>query len=327
MPSSAIEEYGNSLVTSVIITEEGKILMADYSQQVVKMSSLQHFHRLEDAVYVGQTPWSLVQLTDGVVAVTMEDQPDITFLRINGSDLEIDSEIQTKRRYRGVAEFGNDTLIVSTRRNDDDWSDLEARIDVITREGIVCDTLLTGEEFSDLVDPLYLTRRGNDVYVSDWASHRVHVLNLESRNVSSLFGSMDLSELGLYQPRVVAFDDNTGDMYVATGGRVCNPYSYRDYFCVIQVSPTGRWRNLENYTSRNGGMFPYGIDVTDSQIIISWGQWRYGGWHTELTAYDLPQSVEESSRPSSSQTPPSSTLGLESSSQTVPTSTVGTSGE
>ena len=322
-PSSIIEEDDNSLITSVIVTDEGKVLTADYIQREVKMSSLQHLYRMEDSVYVGQTPWSLVQLWDGVVAVTMEDQPDITFLRINGSDLEIDTEIQTERRYRGVAEFGNDTLVVSTRKNDDDWSNLDARIDVITRDGSLFDTLLRGDEFSDLIDPFFLTRLGNDVYVSDWGSHRVHVLNLESRNVSSLFGNMDLSDLGLYQPRVIAFDNN-GFMYIATSGKVCDHNSYSD-FCVVQVSPNGHWRNLENYTSRNGGQYPYGIDVSTNQIIISWGQWKNGGWHSKLTAYDLPSSPEEPS-PSSTETPPSSSLG-EWSLPTVPASTVQTSGE
>ncbi|XP_070211766.1 uncharacterized protein [Littorina saxatilis] len=297
-PRSQYATYSGSLFTSILITEEGKILTADYHQETVKMISMTDLERVEDTLGVGLLAWGLADLGNGTVVVTSEDQPQIAFISVNESRLEMEEKVYTKRRYRGVAVCGDGSLVVSSRQNDDDSSNRDARIDVISRNGDVIDTLLEGGNFTDLVKPLFLTCRGEELYVSDWSSHKVFVLNTETREVSSAFGNMDLSDLQLSQPRVVAFD-REGHMYVATGGKVCvadNDYSYYDEdesFCIIQISPEGSWKHLERYTTPVAGLFPYGIGITGDQIFISWGRYTFGTWFTDLAAYDLPASLKE----------------------------------
>ena len=76
-------------------------------------------------------------------------------------------------------------------------------------------------------------------------------MDLETREESTSFGDMALGELGMFDTRVVDFDDN-GNMYV-TRGHVCGEHPDDRFTCIVQISPDGRWRQLEKYVSQSKG--------------------------------------------------------------------------
>ena len=273
------------MITSILATEDGKLLLADRLKLELHMSSLERPEVVEDTASLGGIPWALLQLQDGTIVVTLEDAYKIVLFNITGNALELVKTIYTRANYGGIAQGPGDTLIVSK------WSEGNiARIDVITMDGDVERTILENVDF--LIDPYCLRRYGDDVYVSDWTSQRLFRVNVMTGEVSSHIGDLDLSDLALEQPR--KFDiDESGNLYLATGGRVCNEHA-DGYFCVIQVTQNGTWKVMRGYIGQNGGGYPYGVEVTPTQIIISWGWWDYG-WISELTAYSLPSSAEEPS--------------------------------
>ena len=213
-PDVLADGHGNALIVSVIVTAERKLVMADYTQSAVRMSLLERPDVLEDTLAPGLTSmWSLVQMSDGIIAVTSWWVREIHLIKINGSKLELVKKIKTTRYYAGVADFADGTLIVSSLN----YLGKDARIDIITRSGDVLQTILSTEDTPDLGSLFCLTRSGRNLYVSDWTSNRVFRVDLETREATAFFGDMDLSRLGLLEPRVVGFDDS-GNMYLATGG-------------------------------------------------------------------------------------------------------------
>ena len=233
---------------------------------------------MEDRYSLREIPWALLQLSDGTIALTLEDEHKISFFTISGDTLELVKDIDTDENYGGLTQGPDNTLIVSKWRENG-----IARIDIISMDGDRQRTLLENGDI--LMDPFCLRRFQDDVYVSDWTSSRLFRVNVNTGEVNHTMGDLDLSQLALFQPRQFDLDEN-GTLYLATGGRVCNAY-YDGYFCVIQVTQDGRWKVMDDYVGKNGGSYPYGVEVTGSQIIISWGHWDYI-WSTELTAYPLP---------------------------------------
>ena len=276
---------GDSQITAILATEDGKLIFADRRQLQIKMSSLDRPEVVEDAIYLGDIPWAMLQLQDGTIALTLEDSNKILLFNVTGNELVHLKTIYTRSNYGGIAQGPENTLIVSKWRED-----YGARIDIITMDGDLERTLLERVDF--LIDPYCLRRFGDDVYVSDWTSHRLFRVNVMTGEVSSFMGDLDLFDLALEQPRKFDFDDS-GNLYLATGGRLCDEHA-DGYFCVIQVTQSGTWKVMRNYIAKNGGGYPYGIEVTPTQIIISWGRW-HDEWNSELTAYALPLSVEEPS--------------------------------
>nr|KAG5711742.1 hypothetical protein BaRGS_023506 [Batillaria attramentaria] len=111
-----------------------------------------------------------------------------------------------------VIEPGDYTLITSVVVTEDKKL---VMADYVQNEIKVVRTLVDRTGSSFLREPYFLTRRGDDVYVSDWGSHKVFRVELETGRVDSFFEGFNLFDLDLQQPRTVAFDDN-GNMYVAT---------------------------------------------------------------------------------------------------------------
>ncbi|XP_076436489.1 uncharacterized protein LOC143276005 [Babylonia areolata] len=276
--------YDNSLITSILVTKREKLIIGNLFADKLDISSLDS-PAVVEASYNVHRPWAMLELKDGTIAVTMEDRYEIAIYRVSGSSLQKVRNIPTEEDYFGIAQGPNDTLIVSNRR-----VTRTARIDVINMQGGKLRTLYEDER-DVMIDPFCLKSLGDDVYVSDWTSSRVFRVNVHTGEVKFNIGDLDLSDLQFEQPRKMDFDNN-GNLYIATGGSVCNS-RYDGYFCVVQITPSGSWRVIRDYVPQSSGTYPYGLEVTSSQIIISWCNW-YETWSSELTAYSLPQQQEES---------------------------------
>ncbi|XP_076468630.1 uncharacterized protein LOC143299363 isoform X2 [Babylonia areolata] len=273
----------NSLITSILVTRGGKLVVGDHFAGKLEMSSLDS-PAVVEATYDLHRPWDMLELQDETVAVTMEDQHEIAVFSVSSFGLRMVRNIPTEDTYFAIAQGPDDTLIVSNRRS------ITTHIDVINMQGEKVRTLF--EDAMDLIiNPFCLRSFGDDVYVSDWTTSRVFRLNVHTGEVKFTIGDLDLSDLQFNQPRKMDIDDS-GNLYITTGGRVCNP-NYDGYYCVIQVTPTGSWQVMHDFVPQNQGMFPYGVEVTSSQIIISWCTWN-NNWFSELTAYSLPQPYQES---------------------------------
>ena len=82
--------------------------------------------------------------------------------------------------------------------------------------------------------PFHLQLVERTLFVSDWGSHKVFTVNVDTGDISSVFGQFDLQKLDLNKPRVLDFD-SFGNMYLATGGSVCQVRSGEE-FCLLQVN-------------------------------------------------------------------------------------------
>ncbi|XP_076436503.1 uncharacterized protein LOC143276009 [Babylonia areolata] len=274
-----------SLITSILVTKREKLIIGDLFADKLDILSLDS-PAVVEASYNVHRPWAMLELKDGTIAVTMEDRYEIAIYRVSGSSLQKVRNIPTEEYYFAIAQGPNDTLIVSNRRRS-----ATARIDVINMQGGKLRTLYEDVQGNVMINPFCLKRFGDDVYVTDWTSSRVFRVNVHTGEVKFTIGDLDLSDLQFEQPRKMDFDNN-GNLYIATGGRVCNS-RYDGYFCVVQITPSGSWRVIRDYVPQNGGTYPYGLEVTSSEIIISWCIWK-GSWSSELTAYSLPEQPEGS---------------------------------
>ncbi|KAK7487556.1 hypothetical protein BaRGS_00021258 [Batillaria attramentaria] len=268
IPSSLIEPGDYSLITSVLVTDDKKLVMADYFQKEIKVWLSGSLLK----VSIGHIPWSLALLSDGLVAVTTRDSGKmIDLVNVSGSDPVVVSTIPLDIEYMGVCQGDGDTLIASSEEGG-------ARVDVISRDGEVVRTLVDGSGSSLLREPYFLTRWGDHVYVSDWGSNKVFRVELETGRVDSVFEGFNLFDLDLEQPNTVAFDDN-GNMYVATG----------------RAHTENQWRVLIVQRNGTSGVFldsnvlgdkiPYGMIVDSGSVIVSLCYWEDGYWKSEIRAY------------------------------------------
>ena len=90
IPSDVLADgRASSFIELVIVTAEWKLVMVDYTQSTVKMLSWERPDVSEDTLASGLTSmWSLVQLSDGIIAVTSRWSRDIHLIKVNGSKLE-----------------------------------------------------------------------------------------------------------------------------------------------------------------------------------------------------------------------------------------------
>ena len=148
------EGHATSLNISIIVTAEQKLVMLDFIQSTVKMSSLERPDVLEDTLANGlRNMWYLVQLSNGTIAVTARWSREIHLIKVNGSKLELVRKINTEKYYSAVADFADSNLIATSSSN----GNMDASIDIITRSGEVLQTIVSGEDYPNLNGPYGLT--------------------------------------------------------------------------------------------------------------------------------------------------------------------------
>lgn len=267
------------LVNSILVTREGKLVLADRIGSWLLLSTRDQPGTFLDSQRLSYAPWALLELPDGNIAVTLEFSHDIAIYSVAGGQLELVRTIHTGADYGGIAPGPEEnTLIVSKWRLDS-----VARLDVINMEGEVLHTLLDDSEL--LVDPYCLRRFGDDVYVSDWTSDGFFSVNIYTGEVSTTMGGLNLMELPLEAPRAFDMDDN-GDVYLATESSLCS-----NGFCILRITQGGQVTAMKELTGQFGGGYPYAVEVTATEVILSWANWDYQ-WVSELTFYSLPASSE-----------------------------------
>lgn len=240
-----------SRITSLVITSSGLLILADYTNESVKLRTMDQSAQ-PLSLCLNARPWDLAIYKDDVIAVT-SGTTVIVLLSISTDNISIDRQVETKQRYWCVASDGQgDTLVVSTIMDHHGT----AVVDVITIEGKVLWTL--GTEVSDpkIRQPVSLCVLGRDVLVSD-KEDVVHRLDVVTGTRSDTLTHSDLKWPG----QVAA--DAAGNIYIA---------SNHQEGCVLVYSASGQWRKLldgqqhgENERTR-----PQAVGITENGIIVSW---------------------------------------------------------
>nr|KAG5709055.1 hypothetical protein BaRGS_004694 [Batillaria attramentaria] len=238
-------------ISSVVATHDGRLVMTDYLNNMVKVAELTSPANTVQGVQLHAAPHKLALLRDGLVAVT-SDKKFIYFVDVSGNPTVV-SHVQTGKRYWGVASIvEDDTLIVSSMKNKDN----PASVDVISRAGVVLRNVVDSNEILTLVSPEYLCVFGGKVYISDSTASAVFRVELDSGRVLEKLTHSDLKT-----PQQVATDSD-GNCYIAC----------YDSQCVLVVTPGGQWRRLL-YGPDHGDstrICPRGLCVTSWGVIVTW---------------------------------------------------------
>ncbi|KAK7487529.1 hypothetical protein BaRGS_00021231 [Batillaria attramentaria] len=275
-PSTIEPGHTYTLIRSLVVTNDEKIVMADEFQRKMRVMTLEN-RQLQGEIRMNSTQASVALLDDGLVAVATNDGRQIALVNVSGSDPQVASVIPTLSQYQMVCQGEGDTLVVGAS------GDRFNRLDVLSRDGQIVRTLVDSRNDSNLRRPFFLTRWRDDVYVSDWGRSRIYKVNLETGRINSTFGELNLSDLDLNEPRAVTFDDD-GNMYAATGGRACAEGVSRDAeWCILQMRANGSVSVFVEIFDK----WPYGVGVAPGVLVLSLAEWS-DGWKTELRGYELP---------------------------------------
>ncbi|KAK7489494.1 hypothetical protein BaRGS_00019293, partial [Batillaria attramentaria] len=215
---------------SLAVTDGGIFVAGNHEKKELFMASPgdSSKNRLEPLGH-GKSVHSVAWLPGGRIAVTV-DSNYIMVADFNIGDAALrENWLFTEKVYWGSAARSDDTLFVGARPD----SDSGARVDIVSlalpeNRTQVISTVLTHEATAELQCPDSLTLHGNDLYISDWCSHAVIVLHLDTTKFDVLEGPPYHADLMFYEPRMTAFDD-LGNMYLATGGTVCGYQGDKHY--------------------------------------------------------------------------------------------------
>ncbi|XP_070198727.1 uncharacterized protein [Littorina saxatilis] len=266
-------KHGWALVTSVLVTDYGQLLMADFLRNEVKMVSLKNPNTVLSSVRASGNPDSLLQLLDGRVMVCFRNAKKLLIITVNTDSLAVDATLTTNREYAGLAQGPNNTVIASAPKR----GSLHGRLDVLDLRGNILRTILD-DTHNNYIGVNYLTRFGEDVFLSDHEGDKVRAVNIATGTVTSTFRGLDLNSLNLKEPRDITFDRN-GNMYFGVlQSKLCS-------LCYIQISQGGKATAL-SWVSADTTSYPYGVTTTSTHLIVSW--WHTMGGRSEVTAYQLP---------------------------------------
>lgn len=237
-------------ITSLVVTNSGRLVLADYKNMSVKATTAEHSAR-PLSLSLNVRPWDLAIFQEDVIAVTSGTDL-IELLDLGVDAISVVRQIRTRRRYWCVTTEGQgDTLVVSS--NMDHLG--PAVVDVITSEGRVLWTLADDAALPGLRQPVSLCLLGRQVLVSDKNGlvHRVDVATGEQ--------SPALAHPDLRWPGQVAADA-AGNVYVAS----------HQGACVLVHSPRGQWRHLLLGAQHGEGrrLNPQAVGVTETGIVVSW---------------------------------------------------------
>lgn len=253
-------------ITSLLLTEDNILLMADKRNMMVKKSSLEDPSSVR-GLRLEKAPWAMCILQDGRLAVTAFGS-NVIFL-IDIDSLVVNTRIETGRSYDGVGPGDNvSTLVVSCSKE----GEMEATVDLISREGRVLKTITNERSLQGLVGPKFLFVSEGKVLVSDQQSDRIFIVDLATGVEESTLVNPDLQS-----PRQVVVDA-AGNIYVAC--------FYAQAVFVRTVD--GRWRQLLYGPVHvgNGHVYPHGVAVSESGLVVAWrGQLPTNG--SVVTIFDL----------------------------------------
>nr|KAG5689924.1 hypothetical protein BaRGS_015612 [Batillaria attramentaria] len=246
-------------ITNILVTDNGRIVMADRSNMKVKVTWIT-CRRVSCVVDLYDIPWALAMLDTDLVAVTSLGDKVIRLIDVINEPVVV-QEIRTEKRYRGIC--GNnrdDTVIVSCPAE----GDIPASVDVITRDGHMLRTIMSGEG-SGLRLPDYLFVRDGDVLVSDSSANAVFRVDLASGRLTHTYRHEDL----VYPLQVTA--DRSGNVYVA-----CHVKKI-----VLVMSKDGqRSRTLLGSKQCEGLLdVPYCVTVTDKGGVWVGATMAYQNYH------------------------------------------------
>lgn len=286
-PSLALRAPGTSgaVVQDFTVTHDGKVLLA--LDRIVMARNVSSAEFISRPLKHGNFLRCVTALGDGTVAATV-DERYVLVLQPAALDTEDFWEgeqwLATDSPYYGIAARSPQTLYASVI--DVDSADQTARIDVITineDRSVVIATLLTSDVTKELTSPRSLTLHEDALYASDWESNVIVRYDLNSREASVIKGPPSTPQLTFFQPRHTAFDV-TGNMYVSTGGNVCGGRDlYSEGFCVLVISREGAWRRLLRLGPH---VYPYGITVTPTGLVVSWASYVSSTPQSLLQWYD-----------------------------------------
>lgn len=233
-------------ITSVIATRDGRLVMADRKNKMVKVASGEKLQTIR-AVTLRDVPWALALLHDDLVAVT-SDRKCLHFVDVIGQPSVV-RRVNTARKYCGVsAGTTPDTLIVSC----DIDKDGPAQIDVITRDGDVIRTVIDSGTLPTMSQPDYLCRVGQHVFVSDRQSNEVFRIDIVCAS---------LKHTGINSPHQVACDE-ANNLYIACSKSEC---------VLVMSGDDGHLRKLVEGGQHGDRYFvsPYGVCVTGSRLVVA----------------------------------------------------------
>ena len=253
-------------ITSIVSTQDEKLVMADCDNNKVKVVDISHQHTVSASLTVEEAPWGLAVLSDCLVAVTTL-KPTIYLLKVSPT-LAVTTQIQTGRQYGGVGEGLTDhTLLVSCGKT---YSE-PARVDLITRGGEVVRTVVDSTMLTQLSAPFYLCVSGGCVLLSDWGAQAVFTVDVTTGQLVDTLTHTDMDLPG--QVCVIG----EGNIYIASA----------DGRCVLVRSTGKQWRRVvysPDHTDQ-GCYWPFGVCVTRSgRLVVAWGK---GDSHCVVTGYDL----------------------------------------
>ena len=187
-------------INGIAITEDGRILMADYSNYKVKLFSPSM--KFLSSVSVPENPWDIVVISDSEAAATTNNS--LVLLDISGSQLRIKTTTKVPYDIRGITKYKN-KLVIST-------DSPTPSVKLIDLSGKVYWSVSSDQQGQSLFsDPWYLTShdegRSSTVIVTDYSNKTLTLLNGETGEV------ITRRQFQWKEPRGVA-TDTAGNVYV-----------------------------------------------------------------------------------------------------------------
>nr|KAG5693508.1 hypothetical protein BaRGS_006210 [Batillaria attramentaria] len=164
-------EKKNPLIVAIVATDDGRLIMTDINNTMVKTADLANPTKTGKSVTIDAMPLRLTLLNDSAseVAVTAAEK-HIYFVDVSDYPTVV-SQVKTARQYYGVASvIENDTLVVSCYKDGDG----PVSVDVITRTGVLLKTVVDQNTLVDLHWPDNLCVSNGDVLVSDAGANTVY---------------------------------------------------------------------------------------------------------------------------------------------------------
>ena len=259
------QDRGAPRITDVLATQDGRLLMADIDNKMIKVMSLSDQTSVT-SVKLDVALLCFAALSDGLVALAAENNT-LFLLEVSGQ-VAVTSRIKTVRQCVGVADGpDDDTLIVGF------WKDGDGphSIDVITRHGGLVRTVVDANTLTGLKGPSKICIMDGHVMIPDLDQHCVYRVEVTTGRLVDT-----LTHPQLKAPWQVVADEH-GNMYVASG----------DGQCVLVLTTSGQWRRLLHAPqhSDKGYVCPLSFCLTRSGIVVVWTKGDFSA--CVVIGYDL----------------------------------------